>query len=196
MERNHRKYIDWACRLTAITTTVLAAVVITTSSAKASSVPAFSDAPEHHFGGTDYFKFNVDDHGAKNTMNFDEQVTGKTWTGSDESGDSHNANQWGNRDSFDSSRDGKNDDGKSHYMASHGGDHGDFSWLPDHGKSGKNDHKGSHHDSRDDRDHHDFWDDKGDYCKPPAAVPVPGAVWLFGSGLVGLLGLTRRRRNN
>ena len=26
------------------------------------------------------------------------------------------------------------------------------------------------------------------------AVPLPGAVWLFGSGLVGLLGLSRRRR--
>jgi hypothetical protein len=27
----------------------------------------------------------------------------------------------------------------------------------------------------------------------PAAVPLPGAVWLFGSGLVGLAGLARRR---
>ena len=27
----------------------------------------------------------------------------------------------------------------------------------------------------------------------PAAVPVPAAVWLFGSGLVGLFGLARRR---
>lgn len=27
-----------------------------------------------------------------------------------------------------------------------------------------------------------------------SAVPVPGAVWLFGSGLVGLLGLGRRKR--
>lgn len=26
-------------------------------------------------------------------------------------------------------------------------------------------------------------------------VPVPGAVWLFGSGLVGLIGLRRKRRN-
>jgi hypothetical protein len=26
------------------------------------------------------------------------------------------------------------------------------------------------------------------------AVPVPGAVWLFGSGLIGLLGLARRKR--
>lgn len=29
---------------------------------------------------------------------------------------------------------------------------------------------------------------------PPAAVPVPGAVWLFGSGLLGLVGLARRRQ--
>ena len=27
----------------------------------------------------------------------------------------------------------------------------------------------------------------------PTAVPVPGAVWLFGSGLVGLAGIARRR---
>jgi hypothetical protein len=32
-----------------------------------------------------------------------------------------------------------------------------------------------------------------DVC-PPAAVPVPAAVWLFGSGLVGLAGIARRRK--
>lgn len=30
-------------------------------------------------------------------------------------------------------------------------------------------------------------------CDPQAVVPVPAAVWLFGSGLLGLLGLLRRR---
>ena len=28
----------------------------------------------------------------------------------------------------------------------------------------------------------------------PAAVPVPAAVWLFGSGLIGLVGVARRRK--
>ncbi len=28
---------------------------------------------------------------------------------------------------------------------------------------------------------------------PPSAVPVPAAAWLFGSGLVGLVGVSRRR---
>jgi hypothetical protein len=27
-----------------------------------------------------------------------------------------------------------------------------------------------------------------------AAVPVPAAVWLFGSGLIGLIGMARRRK--
>lgn len=29
----------------------------------------------------------------------------------------------------------------------------------------------------------------------PAAVPVPGAVWLFGSAMIGLLGIGRRKQN-
>jgi len=29
---------------------------------------------------------------------------------------------------------------------------------------------------------------------PPAAVPVPAAVWLFGSGLLGLVGVARRKK--
>ncbi|MCQ8179924.1 hypothetical protein NP603_02275 [Methylomonas sp. SURF-1] len=31
------------------------------------------------------------------------------------------------------------------------------------------------------------------FSSPVAAVPVPGAVWLFGSALAGLLGVTRRK---
>jgi hypothetical protein len=40
----------------------------------------------------------------------------------------------------------------------------------------------------------------GDYIRvltdfsPGAVVPVPAAVWLFGSGLVGLLGIARRKK--
>ena len=29
---------------------------------------------------------------------------------------------------------------------------------------------------------------------PPAAIPVPPAVWLFGSGLLGLVGMARRKK--
>lgn len=29
---------------------------------------------------------------------------------------------------------------------------------------------------------------------PPSAVPVPAAVWLFGSGLIGLVGVARRKK--
>ncbi len=31
---------------------------------------------------------------------------------------------------------------------------------------------------------------------PPSNVPVPAAVWLFGSGLLGLAGVARRRKNS
>jgi len=30
--------------------------------------------------------------------------------------------------------------------------------------------------------------------QPINAVPLPAAVWLFGSGLLGLVGLARRRK--
>ncbi len=33
-----------------------------------------------------------------------------------------------------------------------------------------------------------------DFNAAPPAVPVPAAVWLFGSGLLGLVGVARRRR--
>ncbi|MDX2486916.1 MAG: VPLPA-CTERM sorting domain-containing protein, partial [Gammaproteobacteria bacterium] len=29
---------------------------------------------------------------------------------------------------------------------------------------------------------------------PEGVVPVPSAVWLFGSGLIGLVGVARRKR--
>jgi len=31
---------------------------------------------------------------------------------------------------------------------------------------------------------------------PPSNVPVPAAVWLFGSGMLGLAGVARRRKNS
>ena len=33
-----------------------------------------------------------------------------------------------------------------------------------------------------------------DFTAPPAVVPVPAAVWLFGSGLLGLVGVARRKK--
>jgi len=35
----------------------------------------------------------------------------------------------------------------------------------------------------------------GKYCLPPSAVPVPAAVWLFGSAFVGLIGFGKRGKN-
>jgi len=32
-------------------------------------------------------------------------------------------------------------------------------------------------------------------CPPPPEVPIPPAVWLFGPGLLGLIGLARRKKN-
>ncbi|SLM28898.1 exported hypothetical protein [Desulfamplus magnetovallimortis] len=39
-----------------------------------------------------------------------------------------------------------------------------------------------------DRDYNDLWASVG-----KTAVPVPAAVWLFGSGLIGLIGLRRKK---
>ena len=33
-----------------------------------------------------------------------------------------------------------------------------------------------------------------DFVVPVSAIPVPAAVWLFGSGLIGFLGMTARRK--
>lgn len=38
------------------------------------------------------------------------------------------------------------------------------------------------------------WDDSGMFAKLGPIVPVPAAVWLFASGLIGLIGLARRRK--
>jgi len=38
------------------------------------------------------------------------------------------------------------------------------------------------------------WFGGGDGGDPPSSVPVPAAVWLFGSGLLGMVGVARRGR--
>jgi hypothetical protein len=40
------------------------------------------------------------------------------------------------------------------------------------------------------------WYDATSFSVNVAAIPVPAAVWLFGSGLLGLVGVARRRRRN
>jgi hypothetical protein len=42
--------------------------------------------------------------------------------------------------------------------------------------------------------HHIWFDQSFNPVSVPTAVPVPAAVWLFGSGLAGLLGLASRRK--
>ena len=34
-----------------------------------------------------------------------------------------------------------------------------------------------------------------DFTAPPPAIPIPAAVWLFGSGLLGFVGVARRRKS-
>ena len=36
---------------------------------------------------------------------------------------------------------------------------------------------------------------QGHYLVQSTAVPVPGAIWLFGSGLLGLIGIVKRKRS-
>ncbi|RRQ20541.1 VPLPA-CTERM sorting domain-containing protein [Thiohalobacter thiocyanaticus] len=36
----------------------------------------------------------------------------------------------------------------------------------------------------------------GDEVAPPEAVPLPAAAWLFGSGLLGMVGVARRKSNS
>ena len=190
MERDYGKHIDWMYRFTTIATTVLAAMLISISSANASSVYDFSENSDHYSGTNEYFKFSIDDHGAPNETDSYKQSADKIQNGSGDSGDGYNTHEWGNGDSSSSSRNGKDNDGDSRYTASHDENHDDFSWLSDHDKYFKHDkwRKNDHED-----DHRDFWDDKDDRCNPPAPVPVPGAVWLFCSGLIGLLPLASRR---
>lgn len=39
-----------------------------------------------------------------------------------------------------------------------------------------------------------YWYIEGSYTTATSEVPVPAAVWLFGSGLIGLAGIARRRK--
>ncbi len=39
-----------------------------------------------------------------------------------------------------------------------------------------------------------YWDNEGGMSLRVDPVPVPTAIWLFGSGLIGLLGITRHKR--
>jgi len=40
-----------------------------------------------------------------------------------------------------------------------------------------------------------FADDSGLSAASLSAIPVPAAVWLFGSGLLSLAGIARQKRN-
>lgn len=35
----------------------------------------------------------------------------------------------------------------------------------------------------------------GSFGQATSVVPVPAAVWLFGSGLIGLIGIARRKKS-
>ena len=41
----------------------------------------------------------------------------------------------------------------------------------------------------------DFGDNSGSFSVEVNAVPVPAAIWLFGSGFIGLIGFARRKKS-
>lgn len=62
---------------------------------------------------------------------------------------------------------------------------------------GEEDYMGFPHDSYDEwdgtKENEEFMEHGNFVVNNAAVVPVPSAVWLFGSGLIGLVGLARRK---
>lgn len=111
-----------------------------------------------------------------------------------------------NRDAFNRNRDFGNfisDQTGSHATEHDSGRHGrthnlDETWqdlLRDHGRGSFEDwslpnRHGYHGGFR----HHGWGDWPNTGCEPPAAVPVPAALWLFISGILGLSTLINKRK--
>ncbi|MBI3779110.1 MAG: PEP-CTERM sorting domain-containing protein [Gammaproteobacteria bacterium] len=200
----HRGKTAITLKIESLALAVCATTLISVSSAQASSVPYTIEQTVQPSDDTHYSRNNLGRTTADDKKNSHKTGTGNNKGGSDElkhdylslkpddrgsSSDKHEVDDsewdhisidWKNRDSWKFPR--SDSDAKSHKE-----DHNNFSWLFD------DDSKGDKHERKHRRHHHDHWD-KGDYCPQAAPVPVPASVWLFGSGLLGLMGMVRRRR--
>jgi len=177
--------------VTPLARAVFAAVLATAAPAQASSVSYFQEQSNHqhdgieHLDRTEYLKVAINDEDAYSTSHFQNIMSDKTKHGFGKTGHDLTEKEWGNHEPLNSPH-GKNDnddnEGSYHYTTPYDGRDGDFV-LRKYGRR---------HD-----DQHDIWE-KGEHCDlpgtpPPSAVPLPPAAWLFGSGLLGLIAIARRK---
>jgi len=179
--------------VTPLARAVFAAVLATAAPAQAASVSYSLDLSNHLHGGierldgTEYLKVAINDEDRDSTSHFQNIMSDKTRHGFGETGHDLTEKEWGSHEPLHSPH-GKNDndnsEGSFHYTTPHDGRDGDFV-LRKYGRR---------HD-----DQHDIWE-KGEHCDlpgptpQPSVVPLPPAVWLFGSGLLGLIAIARRKK--
>jgi len=172
--------------VTPLARAVFAAVLVTAAPAQASSVSYFQDQSNHLQDGTEYLKVAINDEGIDSTSHFQNIMSGMNKHGFGETEHGRTEKKWGGQEPLHSphgKNDNDNNEGSFHYTTPYEGGHGDFV-LRKHGRR---------HD-----DQHDIWE-RGEHCDlpPPAptpsAVPLPASAWLFGSGLLGLVAIARRK---
>jgi len=136
-----------------------------------------SDQSDHQLNGTSYLIVSHDNDGT-NGQNHSRDLFDKSKHEFGETEHGLTEKEWGGHDSLNSLRGKNDDDGGVHDTIPHEGSHDGFDFDR---------HEFENH------EHHDSWD-KGNRCDPPAVVPLPAAAWLFGSGLLGLIGVARHKK--